>query len=258
MLVAEAGDEHPSRGGFLGDSQRALREAWSPLSVSKRSLLAASAAILAVAGAGGAIAGTKLTSPKEESQAVLDDAAAQLGIEPSKLSAALKKAMQNRVDKAVADGRLTKEQGERLKTRIQSDDFPLLLGPGATRPFGPGGIHRGFHRGGPFQRHLDAAASYLGMTGTQLREALRGGKSLAAVAKDKGKSVDGLIDAMTTDAEQKLDEAVAAGRLTKAEKQEMLLGLEARITDLVNGRFPSPPDWHGFRHGAPGFFRPHR
>jgi hypothetical protein len=227
--------------------------------VSKRTLFAASAAVLAVAGAGGAIAATKLTSPKEESEAILNDAASQLGIEPSKLSAALKKAFQNRIDKAVTDGRLTKEQGEALKARIQSDDFPLFLGPGfGPRPFGPGGFGRGFHHGGPFHRGLDAAASYLGMTDTQLREALRGGKSLAAVAKDKGKSVDGLIDAMTAEAEKKLDEAVAAGRLTKAEKQEMLLGLKARITDLVNGRFPSPPDWHGFRRGAPGFFHPRR
>jgi uncharacterized protein YidB (DUF937 family) len=230
------------------------------LYVSKRTVLAGAAAILAIVGAGGAIAATKLMSPKQESQAVINDAAAQLGIDPSKLSAALKKAIENRIDKAVADGRLTKERGDALKARIESGDFPLLAGP---RPgFGPGGFGRGpggfdhgpggFHHGGPFHQSLDAAATYLGLTEAQLEQALVGGKSLADVAKDKGKSVDGLIGALTAAAEQKLDAAVAAGRLTTAEKQELLTGLKARITDLVNGRFPSRPDWQAFR--GPRFF----
>jgi hypothetical protein len=227
--------------------------------VSKRSLLAASAAIVAVAAAGGAIAATKLTSPKEENQAIVNDAAAQLGIDPSKLGAALRKALENRIDKAVADGRLSKELGDELKARIESDDVPLFAGPG----FGPHGfLGRGFFHDGPFLASLDAAAAYLGMTEAQLRDALAGGKSLASVAKDKGKTVDGLIDAMVASAEKRYDAAAAAGRLTNhataADKQEFLAGVRRRITDLVNGRFPGPPGWHAFRHGPPGFFRPHR
>jgi hypothetical protein len=228
--------------------------------VSKRSLLAASAAIVAVAAAGGAIAATKLTSPKEDNQAIINDAAGQLGIDPSKLSAALRKALENRIDKAVADGRLTKAQGDELKARIESDEVPLFAGPGPR--FGPHGFGRGFAHAGPFHENLDVAATYLGMTEAQLRKALRGGKSLATVAKDKGKTVDGLIDALTAAAEKKWDEAAAAGRLgnhaTAADKQEFLAGVRERLTDLVNGRFPAPPDWHAFRGGPPPFFHPHR
>ena len=94
----------------------------------KRKVLAGAAAVLAVGGAGAGVAATKLTtnSPSEESKAIVNDAAKSLGVEPSKLSAALKKAFEDRIDAAVADGRLTKEQGNELKQRIEADDFPLL------------------------------------------------------------------------------------------------------------------------------------
>src|ERR1051325_2676568 len=109
----------------------------------KRKLAAGAAAAVVVLGGGVAVAADRFTSPREESQAVIADAAKQLGIEPAKLSDALKKAQENRVDAAVAAGRLTKEQGERLKARIEAGDAPLMPfgfrgdhGPGGPRPFG--------------------------------------------------------------------------------------------------------------------------
>src|ERR1051326_7835421 len=88
---------------------------------------------LLLVGAGGAFAAGRLSSPKAESQAVINDAAKQLGIEPGKLSAALTKALENPVDAAVADGRLTKSQGDALKARIASGDVPLIFGGGPHR-----------------------------------------------------------------------------------------------------------------------------
>lgn len=211
-------------------------------------IAAAAAAVLVVVGAGAAIAATKVFSPKEESQAIVNDAAAQLGVEPSALSNALKKAFENRVDAAVAAGRLSKEEGEALKARIRSGEVPLFGGP-RHGGFGHGHLGRG-HFGG-----LDAAATYLGLTEAQLRAALRDGKTLAQVAKDKGKSVDGLVDAMVKAATKKLDEAVAAKRLTEAQKAKIVAGLKQRSTDLVNGKFPRPPDGgHFFGHRGPGPF----
>src|SRR5262245_38850202 len=94
-----------------------------------RKIAAGAAALLAVAGGGAAIAATEL-SPKQESQTVLNDAAKELGVSPSELSAALKSALEKRVDAAVADGRLTKEEGDELKEHIESGDFPLFGMPG--------------------------------------------------------------------------------------------------------------------------------
>jgi polyhydroxyalkanoate synthesis regulator phasin len=219
----------------------------------KRKVVIGVAAGLLLVGAGGAFAAGKLTSPKEERQAVINDAANRLGIEPAKLSDALTKALEDRVDAAVADGRITKAEGEALKARIEAGDAPLLFGAG-----GP-------HRGGPgFGHHhgpgLDAAAKYLGVTEAQLRTELQNGKTLAEVAKAHGKTVGGLVNALVDEAKTHLDAAVKAGRLTQAEANEMLSDLKDHITDFVNGRFPAPPfgDHHGDRHGFRGgaFFGP--
>lgn len=208
----------------------------------KRKLVIGAAAVLAAAGGGAAIAASG-SSPSEENQAIIDDAAKQLGVSSSKLSDALKQALVHRVDAAVVAGRLTKAEGDALKARINSGDAPFF-----------GGVRdRGF---GHFGR-LDAAAAYLGLTETQLHAELESGKSLAQVARAHDKSVQGLVDALVADAKARLDDAVAAGRLTRAEANETLDGLRGRIGNLVNAtglgggpRFGPPHS--GFRH----FWRP--
>lgn len=197
----------------------------------KRKIVAGAAAALAVGGAGGAIAATQFSSsPSEESQAVITDAAKKLGVQPSALSNALKKALEDRVDAAVAAGRLTKAQGEEWKQRIESNDFPLFPGPGPL----------GFR----FERHhlpgLSVAASYLDLTVAEIEQKLDSGKSLAQIAKDEGKSVDGLVDALKADLASHLDNAVAAGRLTKAQEEQILKDVGQRISDFVNGKFTRP------------------
>jgi hypothetical protein len=214
----------------------------------KGKLAIGASAVLVVAGGGVAVGATRFASPKEENQAVIADAAKQLGIEPSKLSDALKTALKNRVDAAVAAGRITRAEGDAMKARIDAGG-PMLF-PGAP----PNGFrHDGFRHDGP---GLDAAATYLGLTEDQLRTELEGGKTLAQVATAHGKTADGLVGALVDAAGKKLDAAVAAGRLTRSEADSMLAGLKQRITDFVNGRFPPPfrGDHHGmrgFRHGGP-------
>jgi predicted DNA-binding protein (UPF0251 family) len=210
----------------------------------RRKVMLVGVAALAAAGGGAAIAAAT-GSPNDERKAVIDDAAKQLGVTPAKLSSALKKALENRVDAAVAAGRLTTDQGEALKKRIESDDYPALgLGFGLGHRGGPGGP--GMHRGG----HLDAAAAYLGVSQDALRAQLEDGKTLADVAKaTKSKSVDGLVAALVADEKEKLDAAVKAGRLTQAQADMILADAKARTTDLVNGTFSARP--HG-RFGGPG------
>jgi hypothetical protein len=196
-------------------------------------------AFAVLAGGGAAIAGTGVLSPKQEREAFLNDAAKELGVEPSELSAALKSALAKRVDAAVAAGRISKAEGDRIKARIDAGDVPLFLGPGLRR--GPDSFRRHHNRDFEHRRgaRLDAAASYLGLSVAQLRSSLEGGKTLAQVAKAQGKSVEGLVQAMLADKKKALDDAVKTGKLTKAERDEFVAGLEERITDFVNGRFPS-------------------
>jgi predicted DNA-binding protein (UPF0251 family) len=222
----------------------------------KIKIIAGAVAALALAvavGAAGAVAASRALSADEESKAIIDDAAAELGVEPSALSDALKEALKNRVDEAVGDGRMTEEQGEELKERIDSGDTPPL--------FGGFGHRGGLGHPGHF-RDFDAASTYLGLTESELHEELEDGRTLAEIAEAEGKSVDGLVDAMVAAAEEKIDEAVADGRLTEERASDLKQDLEQRITDLVNAepgerRFDmrpgfgfGPGDFHG---EAPGF-----
>jgi hypothetical protein len=202
-------------------------------------LVAASVAGLAVAGGGASIAATQLT-PKQESDAVVSDAAQQLGVSPERLSTALRTALKNRVDAAVADGRLTQAQGTQLKQRIDAGDAPLL----GLRGGGPGFGHHHHY-------DLDEAAAYLELTEDALRTQLESGKTLAQVAQAQGKTVAGLIDALVAEEKQELAEAVTAGRLTQAQADGRLTDLRARVADKVDGVRPQ-------FGGGPGFRGPER
>jgi hypothetical protein len=203
-------------------------------------IVVGAAAMLAAAGGGAAVAAAQSDSPSEENQAIIDDAAEELGISPSRLSDALKKALGDRIDAAVAAGRLTSDEASALKERIESGDVPLF-----------GGLHqRGFGHSG----RLDAAADYLGLTEAELRTELESGKSLAQVARDRDKSVDGLVDTLMAGVKERIDAAVSAGRLTQAQADEMLEDLQARLTERVNATGPGRPHSRfdgGFRNLDP-------
>ena len=215
-----------------------------------RRIAIGAAAALVVAGGGAAFAATQLGDPKAESQQVVADAARELGVTPSALSSALEKALKARVDAAVAAGALTKDQGDALKARIDSGELSLFAGQG-------GGFrgHHGFGRhGGP--GGLADAAAYLDVTEQALRTELESGKSLATLAKAKGKSVDGLVAALVAAETKQIEAAVTAGRLTKEQAASIKADLKTRVTDLVNGVRPAggPGVGPGF---GPGPGHPH-
>jgi hypothetical protein len=217
----------------------------------KRNLVIAGLAVATFAGAGAAIAANRPT-PKEEQKAVIDDAAKQLGVAPDKLTSALQQALVNRVEAAVKDGRLTREQADAAIARIKAGDLPLG-GPGfGRRDGGPGGDRGGFGRHGGgfgFGETGAAAAAYLGVTEAQLQTAREAGKSLATVAKEKGKTTDGLKAAMLAAATKAADAAVTAGKLTKEQRDKVVANapawLDHEIAETHTGR------GHGGGFGGP-------
>jgi hypothetical protein len=210
----------------------------------RKRLVAGAVVLAALAGGGGAIAASQLGSDADE-QAILDDAAKRLGVEPSELSDALEQAYSARIDEAVAEGELTQEQADALKERIEAGDIPLVGGS----LFGHHGPGHGPHHG-PLFGGLDAAAAYLGLTEEELREQLESGKTLAEIATAEGKTADGLEQALLDAAKADLAQAVEDGRITEAQQQEILADLPERIDDLVNGTLPPRGERRHF-HGGP-------
>ncbi len=218
---------------------------------SKRVAAIAAATIAVAGGAGVAVAATgNGTRPS----GFLDSVARHLGISREKLDDATKAAAIDQVNSELAAGRITKEQADELKKRIEAGDAPFLGGFGARSgippivggPGGPGTVKPFIDDG------LAAAAKYLGLSESDLRDKLSNGQSLADVAKAQGKSADGLQDAIVAAEKADLDKAVADKKLTQSQADDILSGLKSRIGDLVNGKLNVRGPDHIMRVGPLG------
>jgi ribosomal protein S20 len=220
-----------------------------------RKILAATVAGLAVTGGVGA--GIAASQDDSRTSSFFDAVAKHLGISSDELEDATRAAASDQVDAALQDGKITEEQAEELKSRIESGELPPFFGPGLFFDGPRGGEHEfgfgmgpglGFH----FGDKLSTATEYLGVTEDELREALRNGRSLADVAKAEGKSVDGLKEALLADAKTRLDEAVAEEKLTREQADRILERLREGIDNLVNANGENRMQFR-FRGPGPGF-----
>jgi hypothetical protein len=81
---------------------------------------------------------------------------------------------------------------------------------------------------------LQTAADYLGLSVSDLQTDLKAGKSLADEAKAKGKTADGLVQALLAPLKTDLDKRVTAGDLTAAQESAILSRETTHLTDVVN------------------------
>lgn len=189
-------------------------------------------------------------TPSPEAQARVDAyvarLAANLGVDVTKLRDALKQTALQEVDAAVTAGRLTAEQAQQLKDRINSGvGAPFLGGPGFGGRHG-GGPGKGMHERGPgLGVAQDQLAQFLGITAEQLRTE-RATQSLAQVAQAHGKSADQLKQFLTDQAKQRLAAEVTAGRITQAQADQHLQQLQSGLDAAINavGK-PGPGPRHG-------------
>jgi hypothetical protein len=222
---------------------------------SKRAIAIGATALVVAGGGGAAVAASGSGSSPND---FLDSVARHLGISRQKLDDATKAAAIDQVDAQLKAGQITQAEADALKKRIQDGDVPPL---GVLRPGGPGpGFGFGFGGrpgipGGPallkdgIDDSLAAAAKYLGLSESALRDQLNDGKSLADVAKAQNKDLDGLKNAILAAAKSDLDQAVADKKITQSQADDVYNRLKDRIDDMVNGQL-------GF-HGpdGPGMFR---
>jgi hypothetical protein len=121
------------------------------------------------------------------------------------------------------------------------------------------GSGRAAHDLGPGRGPNDdfaAAATYLGLSQSDLQTALQSGKTLAQVADaTSGKSTAGLIDALVAAEQTELAADVTAGKLTQAQADQITATLKDRFTNLVNGTRPAGRGFgFGGHDGGPGWF----
>ncbi len=133
------------------------------------------------------------------------------------------------LDELVKDGTITQDQADKIKEKLRSS-----MGQGVP----PGVIKAG----------LKQAAASIGITEDQLIGELKSGKTVAEVAQAHGVDPQKVINDLVGFATAKIDEAVAAGKLSADRANEIKSTLVERITEMVNSKH-HPKGPHGRRDG---------
>ncbi len=205
------------------------------------------ASVAVVAALGGGTAGAVAIAGKADTeQAVLDDAAKELGVTSEELRSALADAEDAQLDQAVEDGRLTQEQADEIREHRGESGSVLGMGRGGPRGHrGPDGF------GGPMGRRGDGPredlAAALGIDETELHEQLENGKTVKEIATAQGKTLDQVRAAVKAAVIKRLDADVKAGRLTAAQRDDIAEHLDERLEHLGER-----PEFRGGQGPPPG------
>ncbi len=103
------------------------------------------------------------------------------------------------------------------------------------------------HRGARGGQRLGVVAESLGIDAEELRAQLVDGATLAEIAGD---GVDALVADLVAQATERAAAAVEAGKIDQAQADEMLAGVEAKISERIN-TVVTPGD-HAGRRGSGG------
>ena len=116
----------------------------------------------------------------------------------------------------VADGTISADQADAVASHLAGR--PNFIGPRLHR------IHAG----------LDVAAATIGISESELVEAVRDGQSVAEVAEANGVEAQAVIEALVAEVNARVDEAVASGDLDVDRAATIKAEAVERITDFVN------------------------
>ncbi|MGI9860283.1 hypothetical protein SDD30_02725 [Moorella naiadis] len=189
------------------------------------SLILVVALVLLLVSTGVAMAQGQPTAQPRTSlqQLYLEKLAGVLGIDQSQLQADMKTAGQQALDAAVSQGLMDSNRAAKLKKALDAGHWPWPLS------------HKG--RAAVWHHRLvDELAGVLGTTPQQLHQDFKDGKTLEQLATAKGLTLEQVKSQLVSNVKSRLDQAVAAGKLTQA-KADQILG---RLEQLDLSKLPPP------------------
>lgn len=163
------------------------------------------------------------------------------GATPNKSKAglvtALTVAANDDIAKALSDKKITDDQAKKLRDGLSAEINTFV---DRTWPAKPATAPRAVlpNVKAFLGDMLQTARDYLGgVTLQDVTAAMRSGKSLGDIAADKGKSRDGLVQALTTTANANIDKAVASNKLTADQAATLKTKVAAEITSFVDRKY---------------------
>ncbi|QDS36411.1 hypothetical protein [Brevibacillus brevis] len=174
----------------------------------------------------------KLDAAKFQEQLKADKSLAAIaeaqGVSVDDLVALLVKQQETKLKEAVAAGKLTQEQADKMNENASERVKKMVQNTHHGR--GPG-------KGMGFKKNNEELLSLLKLDADKLKEGQKAGKSLATIAKEQGVEVDDVIELLVGQQEAKLKEAVKAGKLTQEQADKRSEELTAMVQKMVDGSF---------------------
>jgi polyhydroxyalkanoate synthesis regulator phasin len=176
---------------------------------------------------------------KNYAQVFVDKLAAILHLNATQTRDALKQAEVQTVDQMLKDGKITQQQADAMKAKIN-----------ARQGLGPiGGLRPGAFKADRALMHdlttaaVSAAASALHMNAADFKAALKSGKSLTDLEAQQKVSDSAVKGAMKNAAKGVLDKAVKAGTITQAQADTLLsrVGSGLNFRPKLGHRGPGAP-----------------
>lgn len=158
------------------------------------------------------------------------------GSSPQAVVDALVKAADSRIAKAKSAGKITDDQGARLRAKAakfadrfvnRTQELAAARRQRVRRSFGGVGVA--------------TAAQLIGITPDQLRSELRNGKSVADVAQANGKDIVAIERELVTKATAKIDAEVKAGTLARVPAARLKQALPKMVDRRVRRQFTGSP-----------------
>jgi DNA-binding phage protein len=151
---------------------------------------------------------------------------------------ALSVAANDDITKALSDKKITDDQAKKLRDGLAAEINTFVDRTWPTKP--AAAVRPTVPNVKAFLGDmLQTARDYLGgVTLQDVTTAMRSGKSLGDIANDKGKSRDGLVQALTTTANANIDKAVANNKLTADQAATLKTKVAAEIATFVDRKAP--------------------
>lgn len=168
---------------------------------------------------------------QERRDSFLNRVAGKLNVSIDQLKQAFRDAALDTVDEALANGKIDEAQAQKIKDRINSGQ---TLGIGRFMREHRGERMRAERMAKVRRGLVESAANAIGVTGDELRTELKAGKSVADVAGEHNVSLDVVKARITSDAQAKLGELVASGKIKQERADQALQKLTDNLDTLLN------------------------
>jgi transposase-like protein len=197
----------------------------------------------AMLGKGRLVAAVKIAAstigiePKALGQEIKDgksvaDVARSHGVNPQKVIDAIDTAADKKVDEALTAGKIDSTRAATIKDALPARVTKLVNAD--LQGKGKGLVARAKLRRHARRSGVAIAAGVIGVQPKALVDAVKGGQTVADVARSHGVNPQKVIDAVTTAANKKVDTAVTNGKIDAARAATLKDRLDKRITTLVN------------------------